>query len=155
MKEFSMAETAHIFVYGLLTFPDIVTAITGQQFQMIPAELQEHRRYGLSQNPGQTPVPVLIFETGARQFGQLLLDVDAASIAKLDYFEELDSGLYLKKQVRVQTAQGWLSAFCYVAGPTLAPYASGEWQPEQVSAADRLYLIEQLIPQMLAAYAAG
>ncbi len=150
-----MADTAHIFVYGLLTFPEIVTAITDQQFQMIPAELQDHRRYGLSQNPGATPVPVLVAEIGARQAGQLLLDVDPASIAKLDYFEELDSGLYLKKQVRVQTAQGWLSAFCYVAGPALAPYASGEWQPEHVSADHRLYLTEQLIPQMLATYAAG
>lgn len=150
-----MADHAHIFVYGLLTFPEVVTAITGQQIQMIPAELADHRRYGLSKNPGSTPVPVLIAEIGARQAGQLLLDVDPVSIAKLDYFEELDSGLYVKKQVRVQTAQGWLSAFCYVAGPALAPYASGEWQPEHVSATDRLYLIEQLIPQMLATYAAG
>ncbi len=150
-----MADTAHIFVYGLLTFPEVVTAITGQQFQMIAAELPDHRRYGLSQNPGQTPVPVLLSESGARQSGQLLLDVDATAIAKLDYFEELDSGLYVKKQVRVQTAQGWLSAFCYLAGPTLAPYANGDWQPEQVSADHRLYLTEQLIPQMLATYAAG
>lgn len=147
-----MADSAHIFVYGLLLFPDIVSAITGRQFQMIPAQLPDHRRYGLSKNPGQTPVPVLLPAAGA---GQLLLDVDAESIARLDYFEELDSGLYLKQQVRVQTEQGWLSACCYVAGPALVPYASGEWQPEQVSATDRHYLTEQLIPQMLAAFPAG
>lgn len=150
-----MADRAHIFVYGLLMFPDIVSAITGRQFRMMPAQLADYRRYGLSKNPGQTPVPVLLPAAGASQSGQLLLDVDAESIARLDYFEELDSGLYLKTQVRVQTEQGWLSACCYVAGPALAPYASGEWQPEQVSATDRQYLTEQLIPQMLAAFPAG
>lgn len=150
-----MADRAHIFVYGLLMFPDIVTAITGRQFQMIPAQLPDHRRYGLSKNPGQTPVPVLLPAAGASQSGQLLLDVDAESVVRLDYFEELDSGLYLKKMVRVQTEQGWVAACCYLAGPALVPYASGEWQPEQVSATDRQYLTEQLIPQMLAALTAG
>lgn len=150
-----MADSAHIFVYGLLMFPDIVSAITGRQFQTIPAQLPDHRRYGLSKNPGQTPVPVLLPAVGASQSGLLLLDVDAESLARLDYFEELDSGLYLKKQVRVQTEHGWLPACCYLAGPALAPYASGEWQPEQVNATDRQYLTEQLIPQMLAAFTAG
>ena len=92
----------HIFVYGLLTFPEIVNAITGHHFKMVPAVLPGYRRFGLSKSPLDTPVPVLLEDTGYRQTGQLLLDVDAASVAKLDFFEDLDSGHYVKTRVRVE-----------------------------------------------------
>ena len=146
-----MAVSSHIFVYGLLTFPDVVTALTGQQIEMKPAVLPGYRRFGLSKSPLQTAVPVLLPETGYRQLGQVLLDVDPAAIAILDYFEELDSGHYVKTAVRIEVEGQWLEAFCYSAGPALAPYVSGDWQPEQVSAAARADLIAHLIPTMLAA----
>lgn len=143
----------HIFVYGLLTFPEIVSAITGQNFTMVPAVLPGYRRFGLSKSPLDTPVPVLLEETGYRQIGQLLLDVDAASVAKLDFFEDLDSGHYVKTPVRVEAQGQWFPAFCYSAGPALQPYAKGDWQPELVSAAAKADLIHRLIPQMLVAIA--
>lgn len=146
-----MAVSSHIFVYGLLTFPDVVTALTGRQIQAKPAVLVGYRRYGLAKSPLQTPVPVLLAEAGFRQCGQVLLDVDAASVEKLDYFEELDSGHYVKTAVRIEVEGQWLEAFCYSAGPALAPYISGDWQPEQVSAAAKAELIAHTIPAMLAA----
>jgi gamma-glutamylcyclotransferase (GGCT)/AIG2-like uncharacterized protein YtfP len=146
-----VAETTHIFVYGLLTFPEIVTAVTGQKFVMVPAVLPGYRRFGLSQSPLDTPVPILLEEAGHRQAGQLLLDVDRASVARLDFFEDLDSGHYVKTNVRVEANGQWFEAFCYCAGPALAPYASGEWLPELVSAAAKSDLINRLIPQMLVA----
>ncbi|OBP15556.1 hypothetical protein A5320_09505 [Rheinheimera sp. SA_1] len=145
------SEPMHIFVYGLLTFPEIVTAITGHHFDMIPAVLPGYRRFGLSQSPLETAVPVLLEQCGYRQSGQLLLDVDAASVAKLDFFEDLDSGHYVKTRVRVEANGQWFEAFCYSAGPALAPYATGDWQPELVSAAAKADLINRLIPQMLVA----
>lgn len=148
-----MAKTTHIFVYGLLTFPEIVTAITGRHIQMKPAVLTGFRRFGLSQSPTQTPVPVLLPEVGFRQVGQLLLDVDEEAVKKLDFFEDLDSGHYLKTPVRVESEGHWLEAFCYSAGPALAPYASGDWSAQQVTEQDKQYFIQTLIPEMLAALA--
>ncbi len=143
-----MAEPTHLFVYGLLTFPDIVSAITGKTFEAAPAVLPGYRRYGLSKSPIDTPVPILLAETGYRQSGQLLFDVDAASMAKLDFFEDLESGHYLKTPVRVEANGQWYPAVCYSAGPALAPYAAGDWQPEMVSAAAKADLIHRLISQM-------
>ncbi|MFN6970977.1 MAG: gamma-glutamylcyclotransferase family protein [Rheinheimera sp.] len=143
-----MAEPTHIFVYGLLTFPDIVTAITGKDIEALPAVLPGYRRYGLSKSPLETPVPILLEETGYRQSGQLLMNVDATSVAKLDFFEDLDSGHYVKTPVRVEANGQWYPALCYSAGPALAPYAAGDWQPAMVSAAAKADLIHRLIPQM-------
>ncbi len=44
-----------VFVYGLLTFPEVVYAITGQRYRMQPASLVDYKSYGLSQQPGDTP----------------------------------------------------------------------------------------------------
>jgi hypothetical protein len=156
LKEFKVTEpttSTHIFVYGLLTFPEIVSAITGKSIQMLPAVLPGYRRFGLSKSPLDTPVPILLAEAGYRQSGQLLLDVDAASVAKLDFFEDLDSGHYVKTPVRVEANGQWFEAFCYSAGPALTPYAAGDWQPELVSASAKADLIHRLIPQMLVAIA--
>ena len=144
-----MQPAHHIFVYGLLMFPDIVTALTGRQYQMVDAVLHEHRRYGLSKGPLDAPIPVLVAEPGAHQAGQLLLNVDAAALEILDFFEEVDSGHYVRQQVRVEAAGQWYSAFCYAAGPALRPYIHGDWQPSWVTAAQRTHLVTSVIPAML------
>jgi len=148
-ESINSTESTHIFVYGLLMFPDVVTAITGHHFSMASAVLPGYRRFGLSKSPLDAPVPVLLEEAGYRQAGQLLFDVDAASVAKLDFFEDLDSGHYEKTPVRVEANGQWFDAICYSAGPALRPYATGDWQPELVSAAAKADLIHRLIPQML------
>lgn len=144
-----MQPTEHIFVYGLLMFPDIVEAITGQHYQMLDAVLADHQRFGLSQSPLEAPVPVLTEMPGRVQTGKLLLNVEPAAIKALDFFEELDSGHYVKKTVRVQAEGQWYSAFCYAIGPALKPYISGDWHPELVSDAHKAHFIKQVIPQML------
>lgn len=144
-----MSESRHLFVYGLLTFPDIVQAVTGKQYQTQPALLREHRRYGLSQSPLSAAVPILIEEAAAITEGVLLLDLSAEDFAKLDQFEEIDSGHYLRKTVRVESDGQWYSADVYLAGPMLRPYACGEWLPGQVSAEQRQHLVTTVIPEML------
>ena len=141
-----------VFVYGLLTLPEVVYAITGQRYTMQPASLADHKSYGLSQQPGDTPVPALTSCPGHLQHGQVLLDVLAAELDKLDFFEELDSGLYLRQKVRVQSSGQWLDAWCYTAGPALVPYLAGEWSVQQVSEEHKKHLITQLIPSMLTTY---
>ena len=144
-----MQPDQHIFVYGLLLFPEVVTALTGKSFVMVDATLRDYRRYGLTNSPLDAPVPVLISEAGRSQQGKLLLNVDAGSVAILDAFEEIDDGHYVKQQVRVESAGQWYSAFCYAAGPALRPYASGDWQPERVSAAQKAHLVTSVIPALL------
>lgn len=141
-----------VFVYGLLTLPEVVYAITGKSYAMQQASLADYKSYGLSQQPGDTPVPALAPCPGHLQQGQLLLDVAAAELDKLDFFEELDSGLYLRHKVRVQSSGQWLDAWCYLAGPVLLPYLAGDWSVEHVSAQHKDYLITQLIPSMLTTY---
>ncbi len=146
-----MSDAVNVFVYGLLTFPDIVTAITGQTYQTLPAILPHHQRRGLSQSPASAPIPVLIEAPKFDQEGMLLLAVDAEAMAKLDFFEELDSGLYVKKTVRVQAAGQWYFAVCYAAGPALLPYVSGDWTPDRINAEQKAYFIQTVIPEMLRA----
>ncbi len=141
-----------VFVYGLLTLPEVVYAITAKHYDMQPACLVDHKSYGLSQQPGDTPVPALIACAGQQQQGQVLLGVLPAELEKLDFFEELDSGLYLRQKVRVQSLGLWLDAWCYTAGPALVPYLSGDWSLDQVSEAHKQHLITQLIPSMLTTY---
>lgn len=141
-----------VFVYGLLTLPEVVHAITGQRYSMRPASLADYKSYGLSQQPGDTPVPALTDCPGHLQHGQVLLDVLAPELDKLDFFEELDSGLYLRQKVRVQSQGVWLDSWCYTAGPALLPYLAGEWSLQQVSEQQKKYLITQLIPSMLTTY---
>jgi gamma-glutamylcyclotransferase (GGCT)/AIG2-like uncharacterized protein YtfP len=141
-----------VFVYGLLTFPEVVYAITGQRYNMQPASLVDYKSYGLSQQPGETPAPALTRSPGHLQHGQLLLDVLPPELDKLDFFEEVDSGLYVRQKVRVQSSGQWLDAWCYKAGPLLQPYLSGDWSLQQVSEAQKQQLITQLIPSILSTY---
>jgi len=144
-----MQTNQHIFVYGLLMFPEVVHALTAKNFLMVDAGLRDYRRYGLTNSPFDAPVPVLVAEPGGYQQGKLLLDVDPASVALLDLFEEIDAGHYIKQQVRVESAGQWYSAFCYAAGPALLPYADGDWQPELVSAGQKAHLVTSVIPAWL------
>lgn len=141
-----------VFVYGLLMLPEVVFAITGKHYSTQQACLEDHKRYGLSKQPGDTPVPALTQCSGHLQHGQVLLGVLPDELAKLDFFEELDSGLYLREKVRVLSSGLWLDAWCYMVGPALAPYLTGDWSLQQVSEAHKEHLIRQLIPSMLTTY---
>ena len=51
-------DCTQLFVYGLLTFPVITKALTGQQFAQADALLPGYRRYGLSKDLDAGAVPV-------------------------------------------------------------------------------------------------
>ena len=146
------SDSCAVFVYGLLMCPEIVHAITGKRYSMHSAALADHKRFGVSQQPGDIALPALTDYPGHLQQGQLLMGVSAAELELLDFFEELDSGLYLRQQVRVQTGAQWLDAWCYKVGPALRPYLSGDWSPELVSSEQKQHLLTTLIPSMLDSY---
>ncbi|WP_337878656.1 gamma-glutamylcyclotransferase family protein [Rheinheimera sp.] len=145
-------DCTQLFVYGLLTFPVITKALTGHDFQQSEALLPGYRRFGLSKDLDAGSVPVLMADSQAEQVGVLLSGVTAEDLAILDFFEEIDGGLYRRELVRVYANQQWQNAWVYLAGPQLAPFAVGPWQPEQVSAAQLQQLAEQQIPELLQQY---
>lgn len=141
-----------VFVYGLLTLPEVVYALTHRHYATQSATLPDYKSYGVSQPFGETPAPALTSCPGHLQHGKLLRDVLPDELAILDFFEELDSGLYSRDKVRVQSEGQWLDAWCYKAGPLLQPYLSGDWSLQQVSEAQKQQLITQLIPSILSTY---
>ena len=67
-----MSNPVNVFVYGLLMFPEIVTAITGQQYRALSAVLPHHQRRGLSQSPGTAPLPVLVDNQDFKDLGNFM-----------------------------------------------------------------------------------
>jgi|GEM_PF-1456751 hypothetical protein len=172
-------ETRHVFVYGWLLFPTIVQALTARNFQRLPARLDGFRRYAVKQtgsslavspvgaavvtavdatppNPAATlpimPIPALMADAKASTHGMLLLDVDANSLAMLDVFEEVDSGLYQRHAVRVFADNQWFNADCYIAGESLLPYLAGEWSPDALTPEQFDYMLNTVIPDLLSAF---
>jgi gamma-glutamylcyclotransferase (GGCT)/AIG2-like uncharacterized protein YtfP len=103
----------NIFVYGTLTDQHVFTVVTGVQKRMESAVLDNYAKISsLKSFPYIQPLP------GGRVEGFLIPAVDDATLARLDQYEN-EGGLYLRRQVTVQTANGPREAFAYVAGPRL------------------------------------
>lgn len=163
-------ETRHLFVYGWLLFPTIVQALTSRHFQRLPARLDGFRRYAVKQTASTPaavadatppvsattvpalPIPALMADAKACTHGVLLLDVDANSLAMLDVFEEVDSGLYKRHSVRVFADNQWFNADCYMAGESLLPYLAGEWSPDALTPEQFDYMLNTVIPDLLSAF---
>ena len=85
----------HLFVYGTLQLDEILHRVTGARFRGIPAVLDGYRCYRVA---GEC-YPGLVPEAGARTPGVLQLDIDFASLRRLDAFE---GSLY--RRIRVEIA---------------------------------------------------
>ena len=129
-----------------------MVAVTVLQTDHAAVILRDDHRGRARARTGHTRRPVAGKAARIRPVARML-DVDEEAVRKLDFFEDLDSGHYLKTPVRVESEGHWLEAFCYSAGPALAPYASGDWSAQRVTEQDKQYFIQTLIPEMLAALA--
>ncbi len=85
----------NLFVYGTLMQSDVVAAVTGTSFASKPARLPGYRRISLAGH-----YPYIVAEDDAFVDGLLLLDVDAAALAKLDAYED-EGVLYVRRTVSV------------------------------------------------------
>jgi gamma-glutamylcyclotransferase (GGCT)/AIG2-like uncharacterized protein YtfP len=84
-----------LFVYGTLMDETLVQRLTGRRFARLPAVLPEFERL---QNAGG--YPYVVPRAGARVTGWLLRDVDDASLARLDDYED-EGRLYRRMEVVV------------------------------------------------------
>ena len=84
----------HLFTYGTLMVPEIMTAVSGAEFEGRPAILRDHARYCLQ---GET-YPGLIEEPGASVDGVAYLHLTPEALQRLDRFE---GEWYERKTVRL------------------------------------------------------
>jgi gamma-glutamylcyclotransferase (GGCT)/AIG2-like uncharacterized protein YtfP len=101
-------EPIHLFVYGTLTNPERVTALTGKQFAAVDATLSGFERV-------ESPLgyPFILPRPGAVVHGTLLLSIDLASLVHLDAYEA-EGDLYRRQAVEVEVVGTRLSAVTYV-----------------------------------------
>lgn len=106
-----------LFVYGTLMDEELVYALTRRRFPRCQAELPHFARF---LPPGG--YPYILPRVGARVRGVLLCDLDPASLAVLDRYED-EGTLYHRRRVQV-IAHG-RSVLCetYVGDETRLPPA--------------------------------
>jgi gamma-glutamylcyclotransferase (GGCT)/AIG2-like uncharacterized protein YtfP len=98
-----------LFVYGTLRDPACVRALTGRTFATRAARLDGWRR---DQPPGG--YPVIRPCPGASVAGLVLLDVDDASLARLDAYED-EGRLYARLRVEATAGDERLACAVYAA----------------------------------------
>jgi gamma-glutamylcyclotransferase (GGCT)/AIG2-like uncharacterized protein YtfP len=104
----SSQEPIHLFVYGTLTDPQRVTALTDKQFTGVDATLSGFERV-------ESPLgyPFILPMPGAVVRGVLLLNIDPVSLVHLDAYEA-EGDLYRREVVEVEVGGTRLSAMTYV-----------------------------------------
>ncbi len=103
----------NVFTYGSLIFPEVMEALTAQQFKYEDVVLSNFERRALVGKP----YPGLIAKVGAIVEGRLWFDLDKSSIEILDQFE----GARYERRTAVMDcpSQGQVTASFYVTPPAL------------------------------------
>ncbi|HLK09889.1 MAG TPA: gamma-glutamylcyclotransferase family protein [Candidatus Binatia bacterium] len=114
-----MAGTA-LFVYGTLTDEGLVVVLTGRRFVRRPARLEGYERVVPARG-----YPYVVPRAGRHVEGFLVEDVDAASLRRLDTYED-EGRLYLRRPAEVVVAGDRRTCEVYVGRAALtAPRARG------------------------------
>jgi gamma-glutamylcyclotransferase (GGCT)/AIG2-like uncharacterized protein YtfP len=101
-------EPIHLFVYGTLTDPERVAALTGKQFERVDATLGGFERVN-----SPLGYPFILPRAGAIVRGVLLLNIDLVSLVHLDAYEA-EGDLYRRQVVVVEVADRRVAAVTYV-----------------------------------------
>jgi gamma-glutamylcyclotransferase (GGCT)/AIG2-like uncharacterized protein YtfP len=109
-----------LFVYGSLRDQDVRARVLGRpHLTMCPATLRGWTRTMVPDFAYPFLVPSA---PDARVEGELMLELRAADYARLDDYEDTDSGLYVRQRATVETEHGPMEVWVYVQGP-VAPSA--------------------------------
>ncbi|MCO6046881.1 gamma-glutamylcyclotransferase [Aeoliella sp. ICT_H6.2] len=74
---------SHVFVYGTLIAPEMISAVTGQLFHGTTAVAPGFKRAYLTERV----YPGIVVDPASEVEGLVYLDVDEESLRRLDYFE--------------------------------------------------------------------
>lgn len=110
-------EPIHLFVYGTLTDPERVIALTGRRFERLDATLSGFERVN-----SPLGYPFILPRPNAIVRGVLLCNVDLASLVHLDAYEA-EGDLYRRQVVVVEVAGRRPAAMTYVGHGIRAPVA--------------------------------
>ena len=97
----------NLFVYGTLTFPEIVQALTHNRYKARPAYIENYLVTSLEAKP----YPGMIEVPGATAEDWLLYDLEAPAIKILDAWEGRE---YVKKRLSAITSRSETETFAYV-----------------------------------------
>jgi gamma-glutamylcyclotransferase (GGCT)/AIG2-like uncharacterized protein YtfP len=98
----------------------VFTVVTGIVKPMERAVLEDYRKVS-----SRKSFPYIQPQPGSRVEGFLVSEIDDATFARLDQYEN-EGELYLRRQVKVLTANGPRTAFAYIAGPQLLGTGPGD-----------------------------
>lgn len=133
----------HVFTYGTLEIPEVMTAVTGRDFASVEATAKDFVRYLIKDRvyPGMMPSP------GETTQGRLYWDVDGVCLYILDEFED---EVYMRKLITVETQDGEkFEAFSYLfpwehrglltSQPWARDYFIAQYLPEYVRSCQAFY----------------
>jgi len=120
----------NVFVYGSLMFDAVYKGVTGRLPEFADARLPGFRRFAVVDVDADRPYPAMLPEPGGVVDGKIAIGVTDSELAELDKFEEVETGLYSRHSVTVEGPNGTIEAQAYVAGESLRPKLSGDWDPE-------------------------
>lgn len=110
----------NIFAYGTLMIPAVMYAVTARHFRFKKAVFRGYARFTVN---GES-YPGIVPEADAVTEGIIYLNVDEASLERLDIFE---GELYQRTPVRVETkGEAILNAETYVIKPEYRGYLSSK-----------------------------
>jgi gamma-glutamylaminecyclotransferase len=120
----------HLFVYGTLKDPHRMAAVVGPHVHMRVVGAGTVR--GVLYDAGEYPALKLSASAGDVVRGQLL-ELDDAALPRLDRYEGVDSGLYVRQACDVRDDDGRVrAAWVYVYNRSVAALRRiAEWPPKR------------------------
>ena len=135
----------HLFVYGSLLFPDLVTALTGKLHKYLPVTLSGFKRLRLK----GYDYPAIIEEPGSKVEGFLIENVDEKAMQILTFFEGDE---YEKQQVLVDGAKRKINAFTFVWAGNNSLLESTDWDKNEFKDKSLKCYLEEIVPETLIAF---
>ncbi len=133
--------TTNLFVYGTLLYPELVYALTGKQFRTVDAILEDHQRLSIKHRS----YPAVIPSKGARVNGKIIKDVDEASLAKIDFYEDKE---YLRKHINIQNQPVQV----YIYDGKIAKLKDNDWDADSFYRNHFNFYLKKIIPKVLESF---
>jgi len=135
----------NVFAYGTLMLPEIQKALTGKEFFMQKAKLNNYKRFSKPRT-NRYRGPAIIEDKNSFVEGKILFNLDTRSRNIIDSYEGKEYG---KKFVKVIVDNKKIQAITYVASKELKQKLDGEWKIEIFIKESLNYYLKIEIPKLL------
>ena len=110
--------TDNVFAYGTLMIPQVIAKVTGTDLAGLTARLDGFTRFeATTRRRGN--FPTVVPHRQGTVVGTLYRDLTPTQMARLDWFEDVEHGYYIKQVVTVAAGNTSIEAWVYVCGPAL------------------------------------